>query len=167
MHFRWRTVVGLVLQALILAVLLGAFFLRAPQVSGPSMEPRIQSGEFVLIDTLAYHFSTPKRGEIVAFARGGDPPELLIKRVIGLPGNRVRIERGDVYINGIRLNEPYVRARDTRTFVSTTVPPNDVYVLGDNRTQSEDSRTFGPVPERNLMGEALAGIWPLSRTGVL
>ena len=164
---RWRTVVGLTLQLVILAVLLGAFFLRTPQVSGPSMEPKIESGEYVLIDTLAYRFGTPKRGDILAFRHDGDPTELLIKRVIGLPGDRIRIERGNVYVNGVHLNEPYVHFPDTRTFSEITVPARSVYVLGDNRAQSEDSRFFGPVSDTMLIGEALAGIWPLARTGAL
>lgn len=166
MHFRWRSVVGLILQMCILAVLFAAFFLRAPQVSGPSMEPKIESGEVVLIDTLAYRFGRPKRGEIVAF-RHGDPSELLIKRVIGLPGDRIRIERGVVYVNGSRLIEPYVHAPDRHSFPPVTVPRNELYVLGDNRPQSEDSRSFGPVPESSLAGEGLAAIWPPARAGAL
>jgi len=164
---RWRTIAGLAVQLVILAVLLGAFFVRAPQVSGPSMEPNIQSGEYVVIDTLAYRFGAPKRGDIVAFAHGVDPSELLIKRVIGLPGDRISIDRGRVFVNGIHLHEPYVHSLDTRTFQTVTVPRACVFVLGDNRAKSEDSRFFGPVSDATLTGEALAGIWPPARIGKL
>jgi len=148
-------------------MLIAAFFMRMPQVSGLSMSPHISSGEYVLINTIAYRLSSPKRGDIVAFRHDGDTPETYIKRVIGIPGDRVRIDRGTVYVNGNALNEPYVRFRDDRSFSEVTVPAEGVYVLGDNRANSEDSRFFGPVPENDLMGQALAGIWPIASIGAL
>jgi len=124
------------------------------------MEPHIESGEYVLINTLAYHFGEPARGDIVAFRHGDDPPTVFIKRVIGLPGDRVKIQHGTVYVNGARLAEPYVRFHDTNSFAQTVVPAKSLYVLGDNRANSEDSRVFGSVPEQSLIGKAVAGIWP-------
>lgn len=131
------------------------------------MEPRIESGEYVLIDTLAYHFGKPARGDIVAFRHGDDPPSVFIKRVIGLPGDRIKIRQGTVYVNGARLDEPYIRFHDTNSFVPTVVPAQSLYVLGDNRADSEDSRVFGSVPEQSLIGKAVAGIWPLPSVGPL
>lgn len=131
------------------------------------MEPAIQPGETVLIDTLAYRFGKPKRGDVVAFQHTTDAPELYIKRVVGTSGERVRIDRGTVFIDGKPLAEPYVRFPDTRSFPEVTVPAHDVYVLGDNRANSEDSRFFGPVPDADLIGRARAGIWPLSRAGAI
>ncbi len=163
-----RSIASLALQLAILTALIAAFFVRTPQVSGPSMEPHIVSGEYVLIDTLAYRFGgTPHRGDVVAFEHDGAVPEVFIKRVIGLPGDRVRITRGTVYIDGTPLAEPYVRYADRRSFPEVTVPPGNVFVLGDNRANSEDSRFFGPVPDRDLMGRAVAGIWPLAAVGAL
>jgi signal peptidase I len=162
-----RSLASLVLQLAILGVLIAAFFIRFWQVSGPSMSPHVSSGEFVMIDTLAYHFHTPSRGDIVTFRHDGATPELYIKRVIGIPGDRVRIDRGAVYVNGTRLSEPYVQFSDDRSEAEITVPPDDVYVLGDNRAVSEDSRTFGPVPDSALTGKAIAGIWPLPSLGAL
>jgi signal peptidase I len=162
-----RSVAGLALQAGVLLLLLAAFFVRMPQVSGLSMAPHIGSGEYVLINTLAYDLSRPKRGDIIAFRHDGATPEIYIKRVIGLPGDRVRIDRGSVYVNGALLSEPYVRFPDTRSFDEVSVPAGDVYVLGDNRANSEDSRFFGPVPESEIMGKALAGIWPPGYAGTL
>jgi signal peptidase I len=162
-----RSLASLVLQLAILGVLIAAFFIRFWQVSGPSMSPHVSSGEFVVINTLAYRFHMPARGDIVTFRHDGVTPELYIKRVIGLPGDRIRIDRGVVYVNGTRLNEPYVAFPDDRSEPEIIVPADDVYVLGDNRAVSEDSRTFGPVPERALTGKAVAGIWPLPSVGAL
>jgi signal peptidase I len=162
-----RSLASLMLQLAILGVLIAAFFIRFWQVSGPSMSPHVSSGEFVVINTLAYRFHAPARGDIVTFRHDGVTPELYIKRVIGLPGDRVRIDRGVVYVNGARLNEPYVEYSDDRSEPETTVPPDDVYVLGDNRAVSEDSRAFGPVPDDALTGKAIAGIWPLPYAGAL
>ncbi len=154
-------------QLAVLALLIAAFFVRLPQVSGLSMEPHILSGEYVLINTFAYRLGQPRRGEIVAFRHEGDARAIFIKRVVGLPGDRVRIARGQVFLNGSRLDEPYVQHADDRSFAETTVPAASVYVLGDNRAESEDSRFFGPVSDDRLIGRAVAGIWPPRMLGGL
>jgi signal peptidase I len=148
------------LQLAVLAALIAAFFVRLPQVMGLSMEPHIRSGEYVVINTFAYKFGAPSRGEIVAFRHEGDARAIFIKRVIGLPGDRIRIEGGRVYLDGAPLDEPYVRHADNRSFGEIVVPGASVYVLGDNRAESEDSRFFGPVSDTLLIGRAVAGIWP-------
>ena len=162
-----RSLASLVLQLAILGALIAAFFIRFWQVSGPSMSPHVSSGEFVIVNTLAYRFGAPQRGDIVAFRHESITPEVYIKRVVGLPGDRVRIDRGTVYLNGTPLAEPYVRYGDDRSVPETTVPPQSVYVLGDNRAVSEDSRVFGPVPDSEVLGKAVAGIWPLGSIGAL
>ncbi len=162
-----RSVASLALQVTVLLALVAAFFFRAPQVSGLSMSPQIAPGEFVLIDTLTYRFRAPQRGDIIAFRHDGDEPETFIKRVIGLGGDRVRIERGTVFVNGARLDESYVRYPDTRTFAEITVPAGDLYVLGDNRAQSDDSRFFGTIDRNRVIGRAVAAVWPLDRFGTL
>jgi signal peptidase I len=165
---RWRSAANLALQLALLAVLVAAFFVRLPQqVSGLSMEPYIRSGEYVLINTFAYRIGTPHRGEIVAFRHEGDARAVFIKRVIGLPGDRIWIDHGRVYVNGTRLDEPYVRYADGRSFAQVVVPPSSVYVLGDNRAQSEDSRFFGPVSDDRLIGRAIAALWPPHMLGGL
>jgi signal peptidase I len=164
---RRRSVANLALQLALLAVLVAAFFVRLPQVAGLSMEPYIRSGEYVLINTFAYRIGVPHRGEIVAFRHEGDARSVFIKRVIGLPGDRIRIDRGQVYINGARLEEPYVAHADGRSFAQVLVPPSSVYVLGDNRAESEDSRFFGPVGDDRLIGRAIAGVWPPHMLGGL
>ncbi len=164
---RWRSFASLTLQLAVLALLIAAFFLRLPQVSGLSMEPHIRSGEYVAINTFAYRFAAPRRGDIVAFRRDNDARGVFIKRVIGIPGDRVAIERGRVYVNGAQLEEPYVEHGDDRSVATMTVPPRTVYVLGDNRAASEDSRIFGPVSDDRLMGRAIAGVWPPRMLGGL
>jgi signal peptidase I len=162
-----RSLASLALQLAILGALIAAFFVRVPPVSGHSMEPHIISGEIVLINTLAYRFGVPQRGDIVAFHHESPTPELYIKRVVAIAGDQVRVDRGALYVNGVRTLEPYVRFPDDRSFPQTVVPPASVYVLGDNRANSEDSRFFGPVADSDLMGRALVGIWPLAAVGRL
>jgi signal peptidase I len=164
---RWRSVASLVLQLAVLSLLVAAFFMRLPEVSGRSMEPLIRSGEYVLINTFAFRFGHPRRGQIIAFRHEGDAREVFIKRVIGLPGDRIRIDRGRVYVNGTKQDEPYVQDADDHSLPRVLVPPSSVYVLGDNRANSEDSRAFGPVSDDRLIGRAVAGVWPPSMLGAL
>lgn len=131
------------------------------------MEPRIDEDEYVLINALAYRFSAPNHGQIVAFRHERSAPEVYLKRIIGIPGDRVAIERGVVVLNGVALKEPYVRFRDARSAGPVAVPSGQYYVLGDNRANSDDSRSWGFVPASDLIGRAMFGIWPLDRFGVL
>jgi signal peptidase I len=163
----WRSAASVTLQIAVLGLLVLAFFMRTPQVSGLSMSPHIASGEFVLINTVAYRMHAPKRGEIIAFHHDGPTPEIFIKRIIGLPGDTVSVDRGAVLVDGRPLSEPYVRYPDDRSFPAVTVPAGSLYVLGDNRADSDDSRFWGFVAENQVIGEAVAGIWPLANIGAL
>ncbi|HEY5350252.1 MAG TPA: signal peptidase I [Candidatus Lustribacter sp.] len=147
-------------QAVVLLAIGMAFFLRIPQVTGPSMLPRVQPGELVLINTLAYRWGPIKRGDIVALARDEATAQTFLKRVVALPGDRVRIERGTLFVNDRPVAEPYVSFPDARSVAEVTVPPHGLYVLGDNRAESEDSRVWGPVDENAVIGKAIAGLWP-------
>jgi signal peptidase I len=163
----WRTLRGLALQAGLLLLLASALVIRAPQVSGFSMAPRIASGEYVIINTLAYRMGVPKRGDIIAFRHERSAPAVYLKRVIGLPGERVSVRRGIVSIDGRPLAENYVRFADRRSFADVTVPPDAYYVLGDNRANSDDSRSWGTVPAADVIGKAVLAVWPPSRVGIL
>lgn len=156
-----RSIASVIAQIILLALIAAAFFVRYPQVSGPSMEPRIQPGQIVLINTLAYRFGAPARGQIIAFHHDAPMPETYIKRIIGLPGDRIAIEGGSVRVNGVALAEPYVRFRSAQTLAPLTVPPDTIYVLGDNRSDSDDSRDFGPLALHDVIGQAVAAVWPL------
>lgn len=129
-------------------------------VEGPSMQPTLQTGDRVLVEKLGYRFGEPARGDVVLLH--GDEGELLIKRVAALPGETVAARDGSIYVDGAPLREPYAHrtAPATLTMEPTTVPPGHVYVLGDNRGNSTDSRYFGPVAQERLVGEAVAVLWP-------
>lgn len=163
----WRNVAGICWQALVLALIVAAFAVRAPQVSGFSMEPQIASGEFVLINTLAYRIGAPRRGDIVAFRHARSAPAVYLKRIIGLPGERVTVDRGIVTVDGTALAERYVRFNDQHTYGTFVIPPDSYYVLGDNRADSDDSRAWGSVMARDVIGKAIVAVWPFDRIGAL
>ncbi|HTW86199.1 MAG TPA: signal peptidase I [Candidatus Sulfotelmatobacter sp.] len=158
-----RTAVSLSAQLVLLALIATAFFLRTPQVDGLSMEPRVRAGEFVLINTLAYRFGPVRRGDVVAFRHDAPNPETYIKRVVGLPGERVEVRQGVVLVDGVALAEPYVRFPDHRSAPAVVVPPGAYYVLGDNRADSDDSRNWGVLHAGDIVGKAVVGIWPPRR----
>ncbi|HZO95445.1 MAG TPA: signal peptidase I [Candidatus Baltobacteraceae bacterium] len=160
---RTRTVLSLSAQLLVLALIAAAFFMRTSPVAGLSMEPRVHPGELVLINTLAYRFGPLRRGDVVAFRHDAPNPETYIKRVVGLPGERVEVRDGVVSIDGRALSEPYVRFRDKRSAPPVVVPPHTFYALGDNRAESDDSRNWGVVDDSSIVGKAVVGIWPPRR----
>ena len=139
------------------------------RVEGDSMLPNLHNGEYILVNKVDYLLHPPQRGDIVVFksAEGGD--EDLIKRVIGLPGDEVQVRDGVVFVNGERWNEPYVNDEfpDRSFFGPTTVPEGKVFVMGDNRANSRDSRFFGPLPIDNIEGEAFVIFWPPQHIGLL
>ena len=158
-----RTVISLSAQLLVLLLIATAFFMRTSPVDGLSMEPRVHAGEIVLINTLAYRFGPLRRGDVIAFRHDAPTAETYIKRIVGLPGERVEVRDGVVTIDGRALEEPYVRFRDRRSAPTTLVPPHAYYVLGDNRADSDDSRNWGVLQQADVVGKALAGIWPPRR----
>ena len=145
------------------------FIVEAFVIPSESMVPTLMIGDRVLANKFIYDFTEPDRGDIVVFRTVEGGNENLIKRVIGLPGDRVEGRNGAIYINGERLKEPYVNKQlpDTSTFGPTTVPENSYFMMGDNRINSQDSRFFGSVPEDNLVGEAFLRFWPPDRLGPL
>lgn len=136
-------------------------------VRGSSMSPGIHDGDRILVDHLSYVFSEVERGDIVVLQYPLDPDLDYIKRVIGLPGDEIRIQSGRVQVNGVLLDEPYIDAPDPRTELTTRVESEHYYVLGDNRAHSSDSREFGQVPRANLRGKVDLRVWPLLRVGTL
>ena len=164
--FHLRSAANLAWQLVLLACIVYAVLaLRPGQVSGLSMEPRIDSDEYVVINALAYRLGSPARGDIVAFKHERSAPSVYLKRVIGLPGDRVAIDRGVVSVDGSVLPEPYVQFRDSRSFPAVVVPAGSYYVLGDNRANSDDSRAWGFVPADDLIGRAVIAVWPTDRVG--
>jgi len=144
-----------------------AFVYQQVLVDGTSMMPGLMDRDRLIINKFAYRFGEEKRGDVVVFLYPGDHTKSYIKRVIGLPGDDVRVERGHVFVNGGELAEPYVaeRFQDDRSAQETVVPAGDVYVMGDHRSISSDSRDFGPVPKKLIYGKAAYVYWPMKDSG--
>jgi signal peptidase I len=161
-----RDASGTLLPALVIAVLLHLFLAQSTIVYGQSMEPNYSTDQRLIIEKLSYHFRTPQRGDVVILRDPNGGPIPLIKRVVGLPGERVTIGQGQVYIDGDLLDEPYVTQRTTGLTQSWLVPPLEVFVMGDNRSNSRDSRYFGAVPMDSILGHAVFRYWPLGELGL-
>jgi signal peptidase I len=161
----------IVVVALLVAVLLRTFVIQTFYVPSGSMEPTIQIGDRILVDKLSYHFHSVHRGDIIVFKTppaencGGPAVPDLVKRVIGLPGNRISSRGNTVYINGKPLAEPWLPANEPlgKPITPMTVPKNEYYVMGDNRPNSCDSRYWGPVARSLIVGKVVAIFWPPSR----
>lgn len=158
--------------SILIAVVLIVFIYQPVKVEGTSMEPGLSDNERIFINKFTYklNLGEVKRGDTVVFWYPRDTSKSYIKRVIGLPGDRVRIVDGQVYVNGTALNEEYVaeRFRDTSSWQDgqeATVPSNMYFVLGDHRNSSSDSRAWGYVPRENIYGKAVFVYWPLDRMG--
>ena len=158
-----------ILETLLLSVVL--FFLinavsARIKIDGSSMEPNLHHGEFVIVSKINYRFGEPERGDVVVFDFPRNITQEYIKRIIGLPGEQIRIEGGKVFINGVLLTEPYLKM-EPRYEGEWVVPESTLFVLGDNRNNSSDSHTWGIVPMENVIGEALLIYWPPSSWGLI
>ncbi len=145
------------------------FFYQPVQVEGTSMLPLLENHERIVVNKIAYHVESIQRGDIIVFHYPLDPAQSFIKRVIGLPGDWVSIQDGQVYVNGKRLREPYVPPAylDEETYSPVQVAPNHYYVLGDHRDFSNDSREWGTVARKYIYGKAVFAYWPLSDMGAI
>jgi signal peptidase I len=152
--------------SLILFVVINAISARI-RVDGSSMEPTLHTGEFVIVNKLAYKFGAPALGDIIVFHFPRDPDQEYIKRVIGLPGDQVTIKDGKVYVNGQEIVEPYIAASPVYPGNSWQVPEDQLFVLGDNRNNSSDSHNWGTVPMDYVVGKALFVYWPLDSWGAI
>jgi signal peptidase I len=156
-----------VLETLLLSVLLFAGINAVSariRVEGSSMQPTLYDGEYLIVNRLAYKLGSPAIGDIIVFHPPRDLSEEYIKRVIGLPGDRVVVSRGKVTVNDQPLDEPYIAAPPAYNG-SWTVPANSLFVLGDNRNNSSDSHSWGPVQMDEVIGRAVLVYWPPSRWG--
>jgi signal peptidase I len=145
------------------------FVVEAFWIPSGSMIPTLQINDRVLVNKFIYRFMEPSRGDIVVFESVDDPDTDLIKRVVGLPGDRVAVRSGRLVVNGEPQKEPFTNKKfpDTSFFAATPVPKDHVFVMGDNRANSQDSRVFGPLPKKNIEGEAFLRFWPVDRIGLL
>jgi len=168
---RLRPGLGVWLRDLILSLAISAFiivFIYQPvKVEGTSMMPSLEDQERIFVNKFVYRLEPISRGDIVVFRYPRDPSKSYIKRVIGVAGDRIRIDGGQVYVNGEALDEDYVPPAyaDSRSYPETLVPPNCYLVLGDHRSMSNDSRDFGPVNQSYIYGKAVFGYWPMDKLG--
>jgi signal peptidase I len=181
---RWIVeLVGVVIVAILVAVLLRTFVVATYSIPSGSMEPTLQIGDRIVVNKLSYDLHGVDRTNIVVFSTppnedcAGPPVADLVKRVIGLPGEIISLQDGNVYINGRLLPEPFLPPdirNDTYPGPGSNpytlhrayrIPAGDVYVMGDNRPNSCDSRYWGPIPESTIVGKVDLRIWPLSRIG--
>jgi signal peptidase I len=159
------------LRDLIISLAISAFiiiFLYQPvKVEGTSMMPALDDQERIFVNKLVYRLEPIPRGDVVVFRYPRDPSKSFIKRVIALAGDQVRIDAGQVFVNGQPLEEDYVPAAysDQRSYSERVVPPNSYFVLGDHRSMSNDSREFGPVNVSYIYGKAVFGYWPVEKMG--
>jgi signal peptidase I len=151
------------------SVLIVLFLYQPVKVEGTSMLPRLEDRDRLFINKFVYHFEGIHRGDVVVFHYPRDPEKSYIKRVIALPGDRLRIDRGDVYLNGNLLPEPYVpdEYRDMKSMQETVLPSEEYFMMGDHRSISSDSREFGPVDRELIYGKAVFVYWPTKDAGTV
>lgn len=145
------------------------FVVEAFWIPSASMVPTLKYGDRVLVNKFIYRFTEPQRGDIIVFKSVEGDDQDLIKRVVGVPGDEIAVRGGKLFVNGEPQQEPYVNKKypDRSFYAPTTVPKDHVFAMGDNRANSQDSRIFGPVPEKNIEGEAFLRFWPPDRIGGL
>src|SRR3984885_695787 len=157
--------------SVVLAIFVILFIYQPVKVEGTSMMPTLDDQERIFINKFVYrfHFGNIDRGDTVVFWFPGDPSKSYIKRVIGMPGDRVEVDDGKVIVNGQALVESYVppEFRDQSSMPARMVPENEYFVLGDHRSSSNDSRAWGMVPRRYIYGKAVFIYWPLDKMGLL
>ncbi len=139
------------------------FLVQPHRVKGASMIPNYKDNELMLVEKVSYKVYKPSRGDVIVFQAPGQRKVSFIKRVIGLPGESIKIQNGNIYINGRKLNESYEPQR-TDGNVNLTLGPDEFFVLGDNRVGSSDSRTFGPIKKDSIEGKAWFVYWPILKS---
>lgn len=139
-------------------------------VDGESMHPTFENLNYLIVDEIIYRFEAPQRGDVIVFRYPGDPSIFYIKRIIGLPGETISIQSGIVSVqqpdgNTLTLSEPYVVNEDATYSKSVTLGPNEYFVMGDNRPNSSDSRVWGPLPRKDIIGRVDLRLLPVNKSG--
>ena len=156
--------IGSIVIAVVLAMLIRTFIVELYVVDGPSMRPTLESEERLVVNKFIYRFHPPQKGEILVFQYPRDPSRDFIKRVIATPGDTIEIHEGRVLVNDQLLTEDYILEKTRSEYPKSTVPEGRVFVMGDNRNNSEDSRfaDVGFVPYDLIKGKAMLVFWPIS-----
>jgi len=164
-----KEVIQFSILALLIVIPIRVYVMQPYIVSGSSMEPTFESSEYLIVDQLSYRFGEPKRGEVIIFRFPESPSKFFIKRIIGLPNEKVNINNGRVVITNnegeIMLEEPYINPPFTDT-LQKELGENEYFVMGDNRRASLDSRIFGPVDEDLIIGRAMMRLFPITKIGI-
>lgn len=171
---QWRRIGGSIWEfaktliiAFVLAQLIMVSVAQAFQVEQYSMEPTLLPHDRVLVDKILYRLRQPRRGDVIVLKYPLNPQRNYIKRIVALPGDRLEIRDGKLYVNGTRVVEQYLNGDAQGNFGPLTVPADSVFVMGDNRNNSEDSRAFGALKKNLIVGQALLIYWPPQRLKVL
>ncbi|MFA4931140.1 MAG: signal peptidase I [Patescibacteria group bacterium] len=156
------------ITVILVVYLIKTFLFQLFIVDGQSMEPTLHDGQMLLVDKLSYYYRQPQRGEIIVFEKPKETQTNFIKRVVGLPGEKITIHNNQIIVynesnpDGLKLNEDYIPPDSpTNGNQEFTIAANEVFVLGDNRTNSQDSRVIGPINEKLILGRALFTYWPI------
>ncbi len=164
-----REILVIIIVAIVIFFLLQTTVQKS-SVNGYSMEPGLQDGQQLLINKVVYYFHEPERGDVIILH---PPPPYspettpFIKRIIALPGDTIEVKNGAVYVNGSKLDEPYIKEPPTYNFQQKKIPENEYFVLGDNRNNTNDSHTGWTVPRQNIIGKAWLSIWPPGEWGLV
>lgn len=165
-------IVKFVILALVIVIPIRMFIAQPFLVKGRSMDPILHEKDYLIVDELSYHLRTPKRGEVIVFKFPLNPKEHFVKRVIGLPGDTVQIINGEVTIitksgKTMKLDEPYVKNHSYESLVDIVVPEGNLFVMGDNRSESYDSRMWKFLPMKMATGRALIRLYPFNQIDYL
>ncbi len=165
----WRSWSRDLLISIAISMFIILFLYQPVRVEGTSMLPMLEDQDRLFINKFAYRFEDIHRDDVVVFLYPQDHSKSYIKRVIALPGDRLRIDHGTVWVNGVALTEPYVptRFQDDRSQPEMIIPPGEYFVMGDHRSISSDSRDFGPVPRPLIYGKAAFVYWPMDQAGLV
>lgn len=162
-----RDVLETIVPAVVIALLINLFLAQATRVYGQSMEPNLHTDQRLVVEKLSYRFHAPRREDVVVLKVTENAEDLLIKRVIALPGETVEVKDGLVYVDGVILEETYLSQKTRGRYGPVYIPPLHVFVLGDNRGASNDSRSFGPIHIKHIIGRAWLSYWPVEEVGFI
>ncbi len=171
--FFWE-LIKITIIALIIVFPIRYFIFQPFLVWGESMEPSFETGDYLIVDEISYRFREPKRGEVIVFNNPYNPSQRFIKRIIGLPGEKVKLKEGKIIISNKKgefvLDEssylPVSIKTTPKMFDEITLRENEYFVLGDNREVSVDSRNFGPLPRKNIIGRVIIRAWPFNKLSI-
>jgi len=163
-----REVLESVIIAVLLAVLIKVFLFQNFIIPSESMVPTLQIGDTIYINKLTYKFSDPQRGDVIVFKYPVDPKRDFVKRVIGLPGETVQVKNSKVLVDAKEIDQPYLpQGLKYGDYGPFKIPRGEYFVMGDNRSNSSDSRVWGTLPRENILGKAMFIYWPVKRIMIL